>query len=117
MYLQNLINGQFVQFGFFAVHLYLPQNISRWCALFLNLLSTICSIFFDVCSGLFVFTIPSLFVTLCTCVSTGIYGSLYSSDSITLAVFSPTHGSFVSCSKVLGILLLFLDFDNIVDRL
>ncbi|MDR0771973.1 MAG: hypothetical protein LBF15_02770 [Candidatus Peribacteria bacterium] len=61
----------------------------------------------SVSSGFFVLTNHSLFNTLCTCVSTPIYGASSVIAKKTFAVFIHTHGSLTNSSMVFGILSSF----------
>ena len=57
----------------------------------------------DVCSGILVDTTHSLFITLCTCVSTATQRCLYNTYNTTFAVLIPTPGNFTISCIVSGI--------------
>ena len=63
----------------------------------------------SVSSGVFVFTKPSLFEILCTCISTGIAGLSYAYTKTQFAVFLPTPGNLSSSSMDDGTLPLYFE--------
>src|ERR687885_2939410 len=93
-----------LHFGFIGVQIFWPYVTKVWFILSQCFLSTTKLRSASVCSGVFVFTRPSLLEILWTWISTGIAALLKPYTRTQLAVFLPTPGNSKRSSILRGTL-------------